>query len=295
MTVRIGKIELKSVQDLHTQEARTLVEQRVPEQQGSVFQDLGREPVTVLLSGFLFGDDVLSTLESLRAAQTKAEPQAFSADIAVGTELTEVVIEEVRVRQVAGYRNRYRFFMRLKEHVEPPQPAAAATAPVNASVAGDADAWGSGTVAAAGVLQDPASLPGALADNPGLLNHLDMGELSSSIAGNMDTLSAGSLDGMVASLANADPSKADSLFGKLKDAGSLGSMIMKYVQEGVDFVKNLDPQKMIGLVKAFAGALDFLKALAKVANAAGHVLDTIAHLELPKHVAILKSVGGAGP
>ena len=45
MSVRIGKIELTGVQDLHTEEARTLVEQRVPEQQGSVFQDLGREPL----------------------------------------------------------------------------------------------------------------------------------------------------------------------------------------------------------------------------------------------------------
>jgi hypothetical protein len=30
MSVRIGKIELTGVQDLHTEEARTLVEQRVP-------------------------------------------------------------------------------------------------------------------------------------------------------------------------------------------------------------------------------------------------------------------------
>jgi len=295
MTVRIGKIELKSVQNLHTEEARTLVEQRVPEQQGSVFQDLGREPVTVVLDGLLFGDDVLSIIEALRTMQAKAEPQSFSADIAVGTELTDVVIEEVRVRQVAGYRSRYRFFMRLKEHVEPPQPASAAVAPVNESVAGDADAWGAGTVAAAGVLQDPASLSGALADNPALLDHLDMGELSDSITNNMDTLSAANLDSMVSSLADADPSKADSLFGKLKDAGSLGGMIMKYVREGIDFVKNLDPQKLIGLVKAFAGALDFLKALAKVVEDAVHVFDVIAHLELPKHVATLKSASGGGP
>ena len=47
MTVRIGKVELPGLQDLHTEEARTLVEQRAPKQQGSVFQDLGREPLTL--------------------------------------------------------------------------------------------------------------------------------------------------------------------------------------------------------------------------------------------------------
>ena len=66
MSVRIGKIELTGVQDLHTEEARTLVEQRVPEQQGSVFQDLGREPLTIVIDGLLFGADALSSLETLR-------------------------------------------------------------------------------------------------------------------------------------------------------------------------------------------------------------------------------------
>jgi hypothetical protein len=94
MSVRIGKIELSGVQDLHTEEARTLVEQRVPEQQGSVFQDLGREPVTILIDGLLFGEESLSALETLRQAHAKAEPQSFAADLVVGTDLTDVIIED---------------------------------------------------------------------------------------------------------------------------------------------------------------------------------------------------------
>jgi hypothetical protein len=94
MSVRIGKIELTGVQDLHTEEARTLVEQRVPEQQGSVFQDLGREPVTILIDGLLFGEESLSSLETLRQAHAKAEPQSFAADLVVGTDLTDVIIED---------------------------------------------------------------------------------------------------------------------------------------------------------------------------------------------------------
>src|SRR4051794_26758532 len=131
MTIRVGNIELKGVQNVHTEEARTLVEQRVPEQQGSVFQDLGREPVTIVLDGELFGGDVLASLEKLRRAQAKAEPLSFAADVAVGTELTDVLVEDVRIRQIAGFTDRYRFAMRLKEHVQPPAPAGAALAPVN--------------------------------------------------------------------------------------------------------------------------------------------------------------------
>ena len=109
MTVRLGKIELTAVQSLHTEESRTLVEQRVPEQQGSVFQDLGRDPVTLMLEGLLLGEQALQTLEKLRQAQAKAEPLSFAADIAEGSELTEVVIEDFRARQVAGYAARFRF------------------------------------------------------------------------------------------------------------------------------------------------------------------------------------------
>ena len=131
--------------------------------------DLGREPVTIVIDGLLFGTDALSSLETLRQAHAKAEPQSFAADLVVGTDLTEVVIEDFRVRQLAGYRDRFRFSLRLREHIEPPQASDAAMADVNAGVATDAAAWGDGSLAAAGVLQDPASLAAALSANPALL------------------------------------------------------------------------------------------------------------------------------
>ena len=63
-------------------------------------------------------------------AQAKAQPMSFAADIIVGSDLTDVIIESFRVRQVAGYRSRYRFALRVKEHVEPPEPASAGSAAV---------------------------------------------------------------------------------------------------------------------------------------------------------------------
>jgi len=284
MSVRIGKIELTGVQDLHTEEARTLVEQRVPEQQGSVFQDLGREPVTIVIDGLLFGSDALSSLETLRQAHAKAEPQSFAADLVVGTDLTEVVIEDFRVRQLAGYRDRFRFSLRLREHIEPPQASDAAMADVNAGVATDAAAWGDGSLAAAGVLQDPASLAAALSANPALLDSLDMDALGDAVANNLDSLDAGQLDGMLNSIAAADPSKAGGLFSALGKAGALGSMLAKYAQEGAAFLKQLDPSKLSSLMKAFSGGLEFLNQLKKVADAAGRLASDISQLQLPPEI-----------
>ena len=284
MSVRIGKIELTGVQDLHTEEARTLVEQRVPEQQGSVFQDLGREPLTIVIDGLLFGADALSSLETLRQAHAKAEPQSFAADLVVGTDLTEVVIEDFRVRQLAGYRDRFRFSLRLREHIEPPQASDAAMADVNAGVTTDAAAWGDGSLAAAGVLQDPASLAAALSANPALLDSLDMDALGDAVANNLDSLDAGQLDGMLNSIAAADPSKAGGLFSALGKAGALGSMLAKYAQEGAAFLKQLDPSKLSSLMKAFSGGLEFLNQLKKVADAAGRLAGDIAQLQLPPEI-----------
>ncbi len=281
MTVRIGKIDLTGVQDLHTEEARTLVEQRVPEQQGSVFQDLGREPVTIVIDGLLFGDDALSALETLRQAHAKAEPQTFAADLVVGTDLTEVIIEDFRVRQLAGYRDRYRFSLRLREHIEPPQASDAALAGVNDGIAADGAAWCDASLAAAGVLQDPASLPAALAANPALLDSLDMDALGDTVASQLDSLDASQLNGVLDTLAAADPGKAGGFFDALGKAGALGGMLAKYAREGADFLKQLDPAKLSSLMKAFSGGLDFLKQLKDVADSATRLAGSIRHLELP--------------
>ncbi|WP_374502287.1 hypothetical protein [Zoogloea sp.] len=281
MSVRIGKIELSGVQDLHTEEARTLVEQRVPEQQGSVFQDLGREPVTILIDGLLFGEESLSALETLRQAHAKAEPQSFAADLVVGTDLTDVIIEDFKVRQVAGYKDRYRFSLRLREHIEAPEASGAAMADVNAQVSADGAAWGDASLAAAGVLQDPASLPAALAANPALLDNLDMDALGDAVAGNLDKLDTGQLNGMLDTLAAADPTKAGGLIDALGRAGALGGMLAKYAQEGADFLKQLDPSKLSSLMKAFSGGLDFLKQLKAVADSATRLAGAIRDLKLP--------------
>ncbi|MCG8422768.1 MAG: hypothetical protein MJE77_33045 [Proteobacteria bacterium] len=285
MAVRIGNIELVGVQDVYTDEARTLVEQRVPDQQGSVFQDLGRDPVTITLEGILFDryqagqsaddrtDAVLRILEALRAAQAGAEPQSFAADIAVGTELTDVVIEDVKFIQVAGYRSRYRFTIRLREYTAPPEPAGTAIAPVNANVEADAAAWASGGLAAGAVLQDPGSLGDALANQPDLLDHLSMDDLGASIAQNVDSLTGGAFNDILDAVSSVDLETVMDLVQAVRDADSLGDFLTKLADENLDLP--FDIGTATALVKALAGGLDFLKKLKNVSDQASKLANDL--------------------
>lgn len=234
MAVRLGKIELPGAQNLYTEEARVLVEQRVPEQQGSVFQDMGREPVSLMLEGLLLGEQAFDQMEKLRDAQSKAKPLSFAADIVIGSELTDVVIEDFQVKQVAGHANRVRFRMRLREYLEEPQRAGANNKAVNDAAKKDAQNWGENEAANADVLNDPSKLSDSLANNPELLDSMDMDEIGSSVSKNMNKLSGEQLGGMLESVADLNPKKAASLLDGIKKSGGLGSFINKIVALGKD-------------------------------------------------------------
>jgi hypothetical protein len=278
MTVRIGGIEFSGVQDLRTLESRTLVEQRAPEQQGSVFQDLGREPVTIVMEGLLFTAEALPDLEKLRDAQLKGEPLSFAADIAVGTELTQVVVEDLQVRQLAGYQNRYRYSLRLREYKEPPQSAAAATAGVDQGVAADAQAWSADSLAAADVLENPASLPAVLEQQPGVLEHLGAAELGASISAQSSLLSGKTFSAILGAVKKIDPAKVLALVQAIRECDSLGDFLQKCLDEGVDLLGDLsgiDLGKAGSLLRALSGGFEFLQKLKEVGEAGAGLLEAL--------------------
>jgi hypothetical protein len=282
MAVRIGKIELNGVQELHTEESRTLVEQRVPEQQGSVFQDLGREPVSIILDGLLFSEEALSNLEDLRAAQIKAEPLSFAADIAVGTDLTDIIIEDIKIRQVAGYAHRYRYSMRLREYKKPPEPANAGLQLVNFEISVDAESWSANMLAATSVLQNPASLLDAIQKNPGLLSCLSVDELTGIITQNVGSITGSEFGDILNAVKKIDPAKVLEVIQAVRDAGSLGEFIQKYADEGLDFASNLtgvDLRKAGSLIKALSGGLEFLKALKKIGDNASKLIKDLGEFD----------------
>src|SRR5262245_520307 len=158
MAVRIGKIDLVGLTNVQTEDNRSVVQQRGPGQSGSVSQDLGREPASVVMEGTLFGDGAAPALEELREAQTKAKPLAFAADAIAGAELTDVIIADFQVKQLPGFKNKYSFFLRVREHTEPPENQGASSAAVNNQAAATAASTHQASLDAAAVVQNPNNL-----------------------------------------------------------------------------------------------------------------------------------------
>jgi hypothetical protein len=271
MPVRIGRIELVGLTNIYTEDARNLVQQRVPGQSGSVFQDLGREPVTVVMEGILLGDDTQAALEDLRQAQTKAQPMSFAADAISGAELTEVLIADFRVKQLAGHQNRFSFYLKVREHQEPPQPTNAGAAAVDKAVANDAASWAGGAVDAAAVLQNPDSLMSAVDKNPGLLGHLSAGELGSVVSQVKGKLSGRNFGTLLSALGKVNPQIIGDFIKVLQGGGNLGSFIEKLATEGINVLEELtgvDLGAALSIVKGIAGASDFLAKLKRVVHEA---------------------------
>ncbi|HRF10618.1 MAG: hypothetical protein AW09_003834 [Candidatus Accumulibacter phosphatis] len=282
MTVRIGQIELNGVQNVHTEESRTLVEQHVPRQDGSIFQDLGRDPLTVFVDGLLFGAAALSGLERLRAARSAAEPLPFAADVLIGSELTEVLIEDLQVRQVAGYPDRYRYTLRLREYRRLPGPAERLQRWIDADVAADAESWAGSSLAAASVLLDPASLPTALLHQPQLLEHLSGTDLGKSILLQAERLTGSDFGGVLQAVGKFDLAKAQDLVEVLRDADGLSGLLQKCVDEGSDFLSELtgiDLKQVAPLLGALRDGFEFLKTLKEVAESAGKLFQHLADFD----------------
>jgi len=280
MSVRIGDVMLQSVQNLYTEEVRTLAEQRVPDQQGNIFQDMGREPITLVLEGLMFGESVLPDIEAFRVMQAAGKPVPFAADIVVGTELTDVIIEDVRIRQLAGYQNHYRYVIRLRENLEPPEQTNRLVEEINAGIASDADAFSADSLGAIEAIQNPSNVSALLSDRPGVLSHLNMEELGGAIATNAGNLAGGDFSSIMQSISKLDPAVAMELVQAVRDADSLGDFIQKYADEGLDILgdvtgvdfggvmdklRELDPKIAMELVEAIRNPStldDFLKKYA---------------------------------
>ncbi|MCI5142632.1 MAG: hypothetical protein D3909_13110 [Candidatus Electrothrix sp. ATG1] len=139
MSVRLGKITLAAVQHISIEEGRVAGRKSGADTfSASLPGSGGLTPTVLVMEGLLFGPEYLAELKELRRVWIAGEPLAFAADIAVGSELTEVVIEELRVEQMAGYVERVQFWMRLREYEE---PLGDAVTSVDAGVRADAEGW----------------------------------------------------------------------------------------------------------------------------------------------------------
>ncbi|RPH53254.1 hypothetical protein EHM82_08715, partial [bacterium] len=116
----LGDHELQQVQRLETEGDQLLVAHRVPGLEGDFLQGLGRRGARIALTGVATGPESREHLKDLREKLQASEPLPFVSDIATATQVDQVVIEEMEVREIAGKAERYEFALVLREHTPPP-------------------------------------------------------------------------------------------------------------------------------------------------------------------------------
>jgi hypothetical protein len=118
----LDDFELPVVQQLRTEEGQVWVEHGVPALEGSLFQHLGRQPARIFVHGVMVDDESLDKLERLRELFQAAEPVPFVADIMTATDVKQVLVADLSVREVAGKPQQYHYCLTLVEFVPTPDP-----------------------------------------------------------------------------------------------------------------------------------------------------------------------------
>ena len=119
----IGGWEPPRIERIAAREARRLAVLPVPGLSGDLHQDLGRGALAVEIVGSLNTDEARDEfLKAVREKFLAGAPVDFVADIVKESELEQVLIEELRMEEVAGDPDGFRYRVVLREHTEPPEP-----------------------------------------------------------------------------------------------------------------------------------------------------------------------------
>lgn len=189
ITPMLGDWEIPRIAMMRTEEARKLSEFRIPGRAGSIWQDLGREAVTIDVAGSVYAEEEWTAfLDEARAKFTAGEPLTFVADIVHATDLQYVLIESLVIEEHGDRPDEISYRMRLRESPPPPPPSDP-FGDIDAGLLDDAGAFIDGVssaldaVAALGDLpdfSDPSSLLGGTTQEA--VSALDrLGDVASSI------------------------------------------------------------------------------------------------------------------
>jgi hypothetical protein len=119
----IGEWEVPRIEHIGTVEGRRLARLSVPGLVGDLHHDLGRHSLAVEIVGSLHGDEERDDfLSKVREPFNAGEPLSFVADIVSATELEQVLIEGLELSEVNDSADSFRYLIRLRQYVEPPEP-----------------------------------------------------------------------------------------------------------------------------------------------------------------------------
>jgi hypothetical protein len=121
----IGGWSPPNIERIAAFESRRLAVLPVPGLSGDLHQDMGRGALAIEIVGSLATDDARDQfLKDVREKFLAGEPVDFVADIAKESELERVLIEELRMEEVAADADMFRYRIVLREYTEPPEPPA---------------------------------------------------------------------------------------------------------------------------------------------------------------------------
>ena len=122
MRPMLDTLELPQVQEITTYERRMLAEHKPPSMAGSLLQNLGRNPMELLLWGVVTGAEAPGFVEDLNTKFLAGEPVTFVTDIVADAEIESMVIDDLKIQDLAGRPQRYAYALVLREYIEPTEP-----------------------------------------------------------------------------------------------------------------------------------------------------------------------------
>jgi hypothetical protein len=136
MRPMLDDLELPQVQSITVRDKRSLAEHKPPGMAGSLLQNLGRRPTSLVLCGVVTGDGADDFAKKLDKKFRAAAPVPFTSDIVADAKIDQVLIDDVCLEQLAGKPGRYGYIVSLREFIKPVQPADASA--LDTSILGDA-------------------------------------------------------------------------------------------------------------------------------------------------------------
>jgi hypothetical protein len=132
----LDEMALPLVQEITTQDRRVLSEHKPPGMSGSLVQNLGRRPMRVVVSGVAAGPDAFATAQKLDHKFRAGKPVLFTSDIVADAKLDLVLIEDLRLHELAGVPLRVSYILTLREFIKPIEPVPASG--LDSDILGDA-------------------------------------------------------------------------------------------------------------------------------------------------------------
>lgn len=118
----LGELELQLVQKIETEGDQDLEQHSVPALDGDFFQIQGRRATRITLTGAVVGEEAAQSLADLRRKFDEGQPTTFVSDISTATQVDEVLLEEMGVRELAGRPQRFEYALTLREYTEASPP-----------------------------------------------------------------------------------------------------------------------------------------------------------------------------